>query len=102
MPLRVLQLYVTVWMADGSPTPLRMKPQTVVVIAPVDNFAWGQPGEVMNSADIKLAHPTTRQIAPDITAFSYSGPESKALWCSAGAFRGEPGPASSGYMEVIS
>ena len=94
VPLRVLQLYVTVAAADNAPTPLRMKPQTVVLTAPTPSFAWGQNREVIDTASMQPAEPCIRQITPDIKAFSYNATDSKALWCSAAAFRGEPGPAS--------
>jgi hypothetical protein len=118
MPLRVLQLYITVATADDSPTPMRMKPLTVVLMAPPNNFAWGESSEVIDTVGMTLANPMIQKIATNTNAFVYNAPSSNALWCSARAFRGEPGSASaqrnttevvagsithrSGYMEVIS
>ena len=74
---------------------MRMDPLTVVLVAPPDSFAWGQSSEVIDTTGMQPAQPDIQEIAPNTRAFVYNETNSKALWCSAGAFRGEPGPASS-------
>ena len=100
-PLRVLQLYVTVATADGSPTPMRMHPLTVVLVAPPDSFAWGVQRDLFDTTRMQLAQPRSQEIAENKKAFVYNDFDSKALWCSAGAFRCEAS-FSVGTMEVIS
>ena len=94
-PLRVLQLYITVAATDGQPTPLRMKPLPVVVEAPPDSFTWGSMNtNTFDSENVSMAVPTQFNIAQDshgrhVVAYSFNSEASKAIWCSAGAFRGE-------------
>ena len=94
-PLRVLQLYITVAATDGQPTPLRMKPLPVVVEAPPDSFTWGSMNmSTFDSESASMAVPTQFNIARDsrgrnVVAYSFNSEASKAIWCSAGAFRGE-------------
>ena len=94
-PVRVLHLYITVAATDGLPTPLRMKPLPVVVEAPPDSFAWGnlnRPRFDLESAS--MAEPTQFNIAQDshgegVRAYLFNSEASHAIWCAAGAFRGE-------------
>ena len=94
-PLRVLQLYITVEATDGQPTPLRMKPLSVVVEAPPDSFTWGSMNtNTFDSESVSMAVPTQFNIARDsrgrnVVAYSFNSEASKAIWCSAGAWRGE-------------
>ena len=86
-PLRVLRLHVTVAATDGLPTPVRMKPVSVVLEAPPDSFAWGRP--------TSSAPGTTRREA--LSGFftdgskrmhAFRGEASQAIWHAATAFRG--------------
>ena len=94
-PLRVLQLYITVAATDGQPTPLRMKPLSVVVEAPPDSFTWGSMNmSTFDSESASMAVPTQFNIAQDshgrhVVAYLFNSEASQAIWCSAGAFRGE-------------
>ena len=93
-PLRVLHLFITVEATDGQPTPLRMKPLSVVVEAPPDSFAWGSMNtNTFDSESVSMAVPTPFNIARsrgrNVVAYSFNSEASKAIWCSAGAWRGE-------------
>ena len=94
-PVRVLQLFITVEATDGQPTPLRMKPLSVVVEAPPDSFTWGSMNtNTFDWESVSKAEPTQFNIGRDshgrnVVAYSFNSEASKAIWCSAGAFRGE-------------
>ena len=93
-PLRVLHLYVTVAATDGLPTPVRMKPLPVVLEAPPDTFAWHSSKMHTFDQPASMAVPTRLDIALDrhgarVVAYAFNPEESKEIWCSAGAFRGE-------------
>ena len=95
VPLRVLHLYITVAATDGRPTPLRMKPLAAVVEAPPDSFAWGNLNVPrFDSESASMAEPTQFNIAQDshgegVRAYLFNSESSQAIWCAAGAFRGE-------------
>ena len=87
-PLRVLDLYVTVAGPNGAPTPVRMKPTRVVVEAPPDSFAWGKTPPAMEG-EMQVGVPEMFEIGPCRTAYRFNAEESKAIWCTAKAFRSE-------------
>ena len=84
-------MHVTVAAADGLPTPVRMKPLPVVLEAPPDSFAWGSLElQTLDLESAPTAVPTHLRIAQNSKmAYLFNSEASKAIWCSAGAFRGE-------------
>ena len=72
-----------------------MKPLPVVLEAPPDSFAWGSlKSHTFESESASMAVPTQFHIAQDrrgarVVAYLFNSEASKAIWYSAGAFRGE-------------
>jgi hypothetical protein len=89
VPLRVLRLYVMVRAADGLPTPMRMKPLSVILEMPPPEFAWGREHTVVETASLTTARPIQTKAELNQVAYQYNRDDSAAIWLSAGAFRGE-------------
>jgi hypothetical protein len=96
VPLRVLRLYVMVRAADGLPTPMRMKPLSVILEMPPADFAWGREHTAVETASLTKARPFQTRAELNKVAYQYKGDESAAIWLSAGAFRGEDSRTDNG------
>ena len=85
--LRVLYLYALVDTGGHGPTPLHMRPVRWVVAAPTAEWAWGrEPVRGSNGSDA-----SPEQGMDSVGAhWRYNEAESKAIWCGAGPYRGEP------------
>ena len=75
-----------------------MKPLPVVLGAPPDIFAWGSATPASASAPTPslgesgaagAAAPTRLGVGARMPAYAFHAEASTAIWCSAGAFRGE-------------
>ncbi len=104
-PLRVLHLYVTVAATDGLPTPVRMKPMSIVLEAPPDSFAWCSP-KLHTALTVRFATkavPTQFHIAEDrrgnrLMGYLFVAEGSTSLLCCGEPFHCGPGSNSSGSL----
>jgi len=81
---------------------MRMKPVQVVLDAPPDCFAWGKnvtASDWPDCPDVTL--PTAATDRNGKKTYHYNRHESKAIWCSAAAFRGEPPDTISATGDLV-
>ena len=86
LPKRVLQLYALVHTGVSKPTPIRMRPVRLVLVAPPDQWAWGE-AYSQPLVSRKLGNPE-RNYDCRGCHWSYEKEESDAIWLSAGPHLG--------------